>query len=109
MDFVSLNSDQMTRTTPDLASSPPNFRTTPAGGSLTLDVRFNVHTRRTYGGFKPQALPCRSQDLTTKPPPLILESMYYHPKPKGTSICCPIRICMLYYLAFSKSNTIPIV
>ncbi|GBN47730.1 hypothetical protein AVEN_16287-1 [Araneus ventricosus] len=39
MELVVSNRDQMTRTTPELAPSSPNFRTTPAGGRLN-HVRF---------------------------------------------------------------------
>ncbi|GBN68105.1 hypothetical protein AVEN_205000-1 [Araneus ventricosus] len=38
MDLVILNHGQMTRTTPEVALPPPNFRTTPAGGSLTPTI-----------------------------------------------------------------------
>ncbi|GBN21641.1 hypothetical protein AVEN_130678-1 [Araneus ventricosus] len=40
----------MTRTTPEQVSPSPNIRTTPAGGRLTHDIRFNVHHAHIHGG-----------------------------------------------------------
>ncbi|GBM89001.1 hypothetical protein AVEN_145121-1 [Araneus ventricosus] len=40
--LVITNPGQTTRTAPDLATTFLSFRTTPAGGNLTQDVRFNV-------------------------------------------------------------------
>ncbi|GBO08830.1 hypothetical protein AVEN_169269-1 [Araneus ventricosus] len=40
----------MTRTTPEQVSPSPNIRTTPAGGRLTHDVRFNMHQAHIHGG-----------------------------------------------------------
>ncbi|GFV43781.1 hypothetical protein TNCV_4609391 [Trichonephila clavipes] len=51
-DLVILIHAQVTRTTPELAPSSPNFHSTPTGGYLSLD-RFNVHrssTRRVFSG-----------------------------------------------------------
>ncbi|GBN10042.1 hypothetical protein AVEN_113208-1 [Araneus ventricosus] len=45
-DFIILNRCQMTRTTPDLAPPPPNFRAT------TYDLACNrPHTRRIFSGI----------------------------------------------------------
>ncbi|GFV61456.1 hypothetical protein TNCV_2937981 [Trichonephila clavipes] len=42
MGLVIFNHGQVTRTTPELAPSSPNFDTTPTGGRLSHD-RFDVH------------------------------------------------------------------
>ncbi|GBM64850.1 hypothetical protein AVEN_261987-1, partial [Araneus ventricosus] len=67
----------MTRATPELASTPPAFRTKPAGGHVatTYDLACSMsHTRRVSNGtgFRGYNPPAPSQDLTTRPPrPLI--------------------------------------
>ncbi|GFT11956.1 hypothetical protein TNCV_725641 [Trichonephila clavipes] len=48
-DFVILNHGQVTRTTPELTASSPNFHTTPTGERLTLDI-FNVYRPPMQGG-----------------------------------------------------------
>ncbi|GFU91501.1 hypothetical protein TNCV_2542691 [Trichonephila clavipes] len=48
-DLVILNHGQVTKTTPKLAPSSPNFRTIPTGGRLSID-RFNVHQPLLHGG-----------------------------------------------------------
>ncbi|GBM57334.1 hypothetical protein AVEN_34434-1 [Araneus ventricosus] len=40
----------MTWSTPEQAPPSPNFHTTPTGGCLTHDVRFNVHREHIHGG-----------------------------------------------------------
>ncbi|GBN08749.1 hypothetical protein AVEN_9913-1 [Araneus ventricosus] len=51
MGLVSLNRGRMTRITPELASPSQNFRIMPAGGSLTHNVRLNMHQAHIRGGF----------------------------------------------------------
>ncbi|GBM56005.1 hypothetical protein AVEN_45149-1 [Araneus ventricosus] len=69
MDLVISNRGQMTRMAPEL--SHPSFRTTPTGGSLAFEVRFNVHWDHIYGGSsvecEPGTLKPWSQDFTTRP------------------------------------------
>ncbi|GBM14688.1 hypothetical protein AVEN_97195-1 [Araneus ventricosus] len=43
MDLVNLHRGQMERTTPELATFSPTFRTVPMGGGLIHVVGFNVH------------------------------------------------------------------
>ncbi|GBM24711.1 hypothetical protein AVEN_46204-1 [Araneus ventricosus] len=63
----------MTRTTPELVPSSPNFRATPTGGLLATayDLACNrPHTRRILSGirFEPATLRSRGRRLTTRPP-----------------------------------------
>ncbi|GBM49599.1 hypothetical protein AVEN_31300-1 [Araneus ventricosus] len=85
--FGAVNEEQATRevfwdgprnfepwTTPETVPPPPNFRTTPSGGHLTNDVRFNMHQTHIHGGssvelgLEPGALRYQSRDLATRPP-----------------------------------------
>ncbi|GBN61250.1 hypothetical protein AVEN_128969-1 [Araneus ventricosus] len=53
-DLVILNHGQMTRTTPELAPTFPNFHATPTGGRMatTYDLTCNrPHTRRIFSGI----------------------------------------------------------
>ncbi|GBL80424.1 hypothetical protein AVEN_92320-1 [Araneus ventricosus] len=71
----------MTRTTPELGPSSPNFRTAPAGGRLTHDI-FSVHQAHKQNGslvelgFEPRALQLRGRDLTSRPPRLFPARSY---------------------------------
>ncbi|GBL78136.1 hypothetical protein AVEN_143420-1 [Araneus ventricosus] len=63
----------MTRTTPELAVSSPNFHATLTGERLatTYDLACNrPHTRRIFSGsrFRTWNPPAQSRDLTTRPP-----------------------------------------
>ncbi|GFX92912.1 hypothetical protein TNCV_914621 [Trichonephila clavipes] len=49
MNPVSLNHGQMTKTTPEMTPSFPNYHTMPMGLRLSLD-RFNVYLLPLYGG-----------------------------------------------------------
>ncbi|GFW06441.1 hypothetical protein TNCV_2187751 [Trichonephila clavipes] len=48
-DLIILNHGQVTRMTPELAPSSPNFHTTPMGGRLRLDI-FNTQWPPLHGG-----------------------------------------------------------
>ncbi|GBM92229.1 hypothetical protein AVEN_160501-1, partial [Araneus ventricosus] len=75
VDLVTLNHSEMTRTTPELASLSPSFRTTPAVGRLVSYVLFKVQQVHIRGGssvesgFEPVTFRYRSRDLTTSPSP----------------------------------------
>ncbi|GBM45445.1 hypothetical protein AVEN_167911-1 [Araneus ventricosus] len=62
----------MTRTTPELATTSPGFRSTPAGGRLTST--YDLACSRLYtgssveSGFEPATFQSRGRDLTTRPP-----------------------------------------
>ncbi|GBN01445.1 hypothetical protein AVEN_259002-1 [Araneus ventricosus] len=77
--WTTVSRGQMTRATSELASSSPNFRTTPAGRRLTNYARFGVQECEHSGssavsGFGHGALRLLSRDLSTGPPrPLNLE------------------------------------
>ncbi|GBN00443.1 hypothetical protein AVEN_31217-1, partial [Araneus ventricosus] len=67
-DLVTMNSCQMTKTTPELAPLSPNFR---IGGRLT-HIRFKVHQALkpdgslVESGFEPEALQLRSLFVSEK-------------------------------------------
>ncbi|GFV57033.1 hypothetical protein TNCV_2931561 [Trichonephila clavipes] len=48
-DFVILNQDQVTTTTPDLTLPSPNLHTTPMGGRGVEEDRFNVNRPPLHG------------------------------------------------------------
>ncbi|GBM55449.1 hypothetical protein AVEN_187555-1 [Araneus ventricosus] len=63
----------MTRTTPELAPSSPNFRATSTGGRLATMYYLacnKPHTRRIFSeiGFQTCDPRSRGRDLTTRPP-----------------------------------------
>ncbi|GFS91179.1 hypothetical protein TNCV_2215081 [Trichonephila clavipes] len=60
-DLVTLNHGQVTRTTPKLAPSSPNFHTTLTEGRLSID-RINVHWIPLVG----QSSAARSHDISHK-------------------------------------------
>ncbi|GBL86634.1 hypothetical protein AVEN_194874-1 [Araneus ventricosus] len=68
---------QITRTSPELAAPLQSFLTTPAGGLLTDDVKFNVHQGLIHDGsavescFEFGTLHHRSRDHNNNGRPLI--------------------------------------
>ncbi|GBO44211.1 hypothetical protein AVEN_131340-1, partial [Araneus ventricosus] len=59
----------MTRTTPEVAPSSPNFRATPTGGRLATSYDLTCsgpHIQRIFSGIGNP--PTQSRDLTTRPP-----------------------------------------
>ncbi|GFU70799.1 hypothetical protein TNCV_1708221 [Trichonephila clavipes] len=62
-DLVPLIHDQVTRTTPKLAPSSPNFHTTPMEGRLSVD-RINVH----WSSLAGQSSAARAHDTSATSP-----------------------------------------
>ncbi|GFW66038.1 hypothetical protein TNCV_588641 [Trichonephila clavipes] len=70
-DFVILNYDQMTRTTPELASPSPNYHTIGRTFEHSSDLTFIAHpTRRIFSSTRPELMTRRprSDALTTRLP-----------------------------------------
>ncbi|GBM82288.1 hypothetical protein AVEN_214686-1 [Araneus ventricosus] len=66
----------------------PNFRTTPTGGRLTHDARFNMHQAHIHSGssvelgFEPGMVRPRYPDFTTRPPPPSIAKLFSSRKQK---------------------------
>ncbi|GBM22442.1 hypothetical protein AVEN_221507-1 [Araneus ventricosus] len=74
MDLIIWNRGQITKTTPEPAPPSSDFRTTPAGGRLTRDVRLNVDHAHIHSGFsiepsfEPGILRPRNRNFIIRPP-----------------------------------------